>query len=277
MINKLVVFNSFAESYKYLANELVNNPEYQTSPRGLKINEILNQTIIINNPYSNLFSNEIREPSLRYLKEELKLYFSGNNKVKDFEAASKFWGKISDDGITTNSAYGHLLFVKKNKLTCITQWEWAKRSLIKDKYTRQAIMHLNRPGHQKDTLDFPCTMYLNFHIRNNKLNLIVRMRSNDILFGVFYDYSFFMLLMQCMKLELNKVYPELELGSYTHSADSLHLYEKDFEVIKSALNYQFKEVRIPRISVNPILNLDNEEFKNSEFKNSEFGKWLISE
>ena len=42
MINKLVVFNSFAESYKYLANELVNNPEYQTSPRGLKINEILN-------------------------------------------------------------------------------------------------------------------------------------------------------------------------------------------------------------------------------------------
>jgi thymidylate synthase len=268
METKYLSCESFAEAYKNLSSLLVSNYDYETSPRGFKIKERLNQVIKITNPYSNLFYNEKRSPSLKYLKEELKLYFSGNNSLEDFTKASKFWAQLSDDNTTINSAYGYLLFKDLN-IHNTTQWNWAKQSLLLDISSRQAILHFNSPKHQKSTADFPCTVYGSFHIRDNKLHFTVCMRSNDCVRGVHFDFPFFMLLMQCMQLELLEKYPNLELGEYTHFVNSLHLYERDYSIIEEALSYGFKEVFIPKITINPILNLENPEFKNSEF-----GKWL---
>ena len=262
---------SFAIAYKTLANDLVYMFEFESSPRNQKIKEILNQTIEISNPYSNLFYNEKRCPSLKYLKDELKLYFSGSNCLKEFGKASKFWEKISNDKKTVNSAYGYLLF-KKLSSHGLTQWQWAKQSLLSDLETRQAILHFNDSDHQySGNLDFPCTIYGIFNIRKNKLNFTVSMRANDLVRGISYDVPFFLLLMQCMLLELRESYPNIELGNYTHFVNSMHLYERDFGIIVESLNYSFDPVKVPQITVSPILNLDN-----SEFKESEFGHWLLS-
>jgi len=265
-MEKYIKSKSFADAYKITAFNLMNNCEYETAPRNYKIKEILNYTLCITNPYSNLFFNEKRCPSLKYLKSELKLYFSADNLTENFTKASKFWGTISDNGVTTNSAYGYLLFKDKN-IHGITQWEWAKHSLIKDKDSRQAILHFNNPSHQTATKDFPCTLYAIFNIRNNKLNLTSHMRSNDLIFGLSYDIPFFALLMQCMRLELIDQYPELEIGEYTHSANSMHCYEKDFGIINESLNYSFEEMEIPILTKNPILTLDGGE---------QFNNWLNS-
>ena len=158
---------------------------------------------------------------------------------------------MNSDG-TANSAYGNLLFTQKNKLG-LSQWEWAYESLKRDKDTRQAIMHFNNSSHQDfKTKDFVCTLNGVFTIRDNKLSLSVIMRSNDIHFGLIYDLPFFTLLLQQMRLQLLPIYPDLEIGTYTHHAVSLHVYERNFKLLNEMLDGEWKQDAIPELDVNLI-------------------------
>lgn len=240
---------TFAEAYKNLLNEVYSNYEYETAPRGMNIREILNCSVTIENPYSNLFKNEARSLPLKYLKKELALYLSGRNDAEGFSEASKFWKKIANDDGTINSAYGNLIFKMDDTPNKFTQWRWALYSLIQDKDTRQAVMHFNRPAHQYfGVKDFPCTLEMIFHIRDNKLNATTVMRSNDVIKGTTFDIPFFMLVQQMMLNALKKPYPDLEMGTYTHVAHSMHLYESDFELVGKMLEKEFVADEMPRIT-----------------------------
>lgn len=153
----------------------------------------------------------------------------------------------------------------------ISQWQWAKKCLVSDKDSRQAIMHYNSTKHQYAGIkDFPCTIYNQFFIRDNKLHLSCSMRSSDVYFGITYDFPFFMLLMQCMRLELLEFYPTLELGQYTHTSGSFHIYEKDFEKIAKMLEHEFIDDKLPVMQENPIYHpelfnlLYNDEFNSTD-------------
>ena len=79
------------------------------------------------------------------------------------------------------------------------------------------------------------------------------MRSNDAFFGLTFDLPFFTMLQQQMLRHLQEtVYPDLELGFYTHIAHSLHIYEKNFSSLESALQYPFTEARTPEVEINII-------------------------
>ena len=255
--------DNFALAYREILSRLLLNPEFICSPRSEKIKEILNVHIEIDNPYLNLFDNKARSIPREYLANELLLYFTATKDAKYFSKIANMWSKIKNDDNTINSAYGNLIFnestasysedgITYNK---ISQWEWAKRSLIADKDTRQAIIHYNNHSHQISGIkDFPCTLSNQFFIRNDKLYLTTIMRSNDIIFGTTFDIVFFMLLMQIMKLELSNFYPDLELGSYTHFAGSFHIYENNFNLGYEMLNNEFSPSSLPKIKENPIKN-----------------------
>jgi thymidylate synthase len=103
---------------------------------------------------------------------------------------------------------------------------------MEDKDTRQAIMRISRPEHQwSGCRDQPCTTHLNWLIRDNKLNLTTVMRSNDLVKGTVWDLSFFMSLMPEMLEELKSTYADLEIGTYSHFAHSLHIYDSNMNVI----------------------------------------------
>ena len=70
--------------------------------------------------------------------------------------------------------------------------------------------------------DVPCTCTLQFMIRDNRLNLISYMRSNDAFLGLPHDVFCFTMLQEIMAAILS-----VELGTYRHMVGSLHLYEKD--------------------------------------------------
>lgn len=269
---------TFADAYNQMLYNVINEPEYETAPRGHKIKEILNAQIEIFDPTINLFQNNVRSVPYKYLCNELLLYFSGTRESKFFGDASAFWNNISNDDGTVNSAYGNLLFIE-NQYSNITQWQWAKDSLLKDKDSRQAIMHYNRPDHMRDGIkDFPCTLSSQFFIRDNQLNLTTYMRSNDIFFGVTFDFPFFMLLIQIMRIELLSKYPDLKIGTYTHFNGSLHAYERDFETLEKMLKSLFLIDYTPHIEENPILNHDIIDIVNGkEYKGSdEFIQWLYN-
>jgi thymidylate synthase len=254
-------------------------PEFYTEPRGMKIHEIINCQLVITNPYLNLFKNPVRDVPYKYLANELILYFSGSCSAYKFTEASPFWGTIANDDGTINSAYGNLIFTEKDArwdTRPICQFDWALKSLVKDKDSRQAIMHYNKPQHMVDTVkDFPCTICNQFFIRNDMLYMTTYMRSNDLFLGLTYDIPFFTMLQQTMLLWLRDTYPDLSMGTYTHFDGSLHAYERDFDKLNEMSEAAFEEDCIPEIKENPIFawpimqmyeNFDKYEGKDPFFK-----------
>ena len=236
---------TFAQLYKNVLFNCLNNYEYESKPRNLKIYEITNVCLELTTPYYNWFSNEYRKDIDKYLKGELIWYFTGDKNIEFIGKYSSFWKKIANSDGTANSAYGNLIFRRKNEYN-FTEWGWAIQSLKDDKDSRQAIMHFNTPDHLfLSNKDQVCTMYGIFLIRNNRLNFHVYMRSNDVIKGLTYDVPFFTLLqVEAWKI-LVKQYPKLMLGSYFHNATSLHLYENDVSLSKQIISSDVKFDMVP--------------------------------
>jgi len=259
-------YNTIHEAYLSTLEDVYFNYEYRAAPRGLPVREKTDYTFRILNPANepivtkDLERNKVIED---YTRKEMELYNSCSNRVEDFAKASKFWEKLANPDGTVNSAYGYLiwenrshgshfectqtvhegeledgtkgLFIANDKVMR-TPWEWAKRCLIADKDTRQAILRFSLPEHAwVGVKDFTCTMHGNFLIREDKLNLSIIMRSNDMMLGLVYDLPWFVSLMDKMVEELKSTYPNLTKGHYTHTVHSMHIYEKDEPAILKML------------------------------------------
>lgn len=238
-------YDDIHSAYLGVLADVWHYPEYRVAPRGLPIREKLDYSFTITNPKSEFIKTadvERNKVIARYSQDELDLYQSCSNRVEDFTKASKFWGNIAAPDGTITSAYGYLIWKQKShghplfEGVMRTPWEWCVDSLKADKDTRQALLRFSLPEHfWKGNKDLTCTTHANFSIRDNKLNLSVVMRSNDMVKGLAYDLPFFISLGEKMVDELKDTYPELKVGSYSHMAHSLHCYEKDEEVIRKML------------------------------------------
>lgn len=179
-------------------------------------------------------SDERNEKIKKYTHAEFDLYESGKNRAEDFAKHAPFWREIANPDGTVNSAYGYLIYVRR---TCgerepYTPWEWARTSLERDKDTRQAFIRFSLPEHQWfGNKDQVCTMHGQFMIRDDHLHLTIVMRSNDVVKGLVYDMPWFNWLIYKMRDQLIPTYPDLKIGTYTHFAHSLHMYERDLPLV----------------------------------------------
>ena len=246
---KYIEGNSFSELYSKVMDQIYNHPDYESSPRGLKIKECLKVVLQLNNPLNNLFKcpwNKALTLPTGYTKKEIALYLKATDDVGLFTKASASWDKIKNkDGKTINSAYGNLIF-NPSLQDGRSQFDWAFDCLMADRDSRQAFIRFNNTSHQYEGVkDLPCTFIGIFHIRDNKLNFTIEVRSNDIVKGLIHDEPSFTLFQYLMYLKLKDIYPELEIGTYTHIANSLHLYESDFEITKNRLDCGIVENKFP--------------------------------
>lgn len=247
------VYDNVHEAYLSALEDVYFSPEYTCSPRGLRIREKMYYQFTVLNPVSEpiVTLDEDRNKTIEsYTKKELEWYKSGSLLVEDAKKISKFWGNLANPDGTINSNYGHLvlqdisegnpayenhgaeILPSECEYGMRTPWQWAKRSLLLDESSRQAVVRFNKPIHcYKGNKDFVCTMYGNFHIRDNKLMFAVRMRSSDLHYGLVFDMPFFIYLQDRMLQEIKPEYPNLKIGSFTFSADSIHIYERSFDVV----------------------------------------------
>ena len=226
-------FENFTECYLELIKATMSDYEHESAPRGQKIREIIGATFTITNPRHRVPSVVGRKFGLTYLAAELVWYLSGNNKTDWISKYSSFWKDISDDGVTANSAYGARLFKPHDAIAQgrFVQWDYVVNELRNDPDSRRAVMHLRTPNDSVDAkLDVPCTLALQFFIRDNKLHQVVHMRSSDVIFGIAYDIPAFTLFQEILANELN-----VDLGTYTHVSNSLHVYERHFEMAENIL------------------------------------------
>ena len=239
--------NTFAEVYEKAMNLLLENPDYISKPRGLEVHECLNVGLKIHDPSKNLFKYDDKNLTLPtgYVKKEMCLYLMATNDAKLFSKASAFWDKIKTKDGKINSAYGNLVF-NPSLEDGRSQFDWAFDSLKNDKDSRQSFMRYNNTCHQYDeNKDLPCTFVQTFHIRKNQLHSTVEMRSNDIIKGTTYDIPSFILFQRLMLLRLQEIYPELEMGTYSHIASSFHAYSSDFDLIDRRLKTSIQDASYP--------------------------------
>lgn len=237
-------FESANEAFVELAELIYTRPDFNVSPRGRATKENLGVSVEITNPYQRYVTNKHRSLSLHYIVGEWLWYERGSNRLEEISYYSKFWNKISDDGVTVNSAYGYRI-LGNEPTAVVNQWNFAKNELLHDPGSRRAICIIASSNDMVgETKDFPCTVYLQFFIRNSRLYLSANMRSNDLVLGLPNDIAAFTLLQEKMLIELRKSIPGLTMGSYYHYAGSLHIYENNFGLIESVLSSKNENINI---------------------------------
>lgn len=227
---------SISSIYKQLCKRLIAAPIVVA--RGLKTREIIDVDFELTNPYASIVCQKGRAMDMNYCVGELCYFLAGRTDLESIYYYSKFWGKISDDGKTVNSAYGHRLFYALNK-HYETQINYAIKTLLADQFTRKAVLPIYNPDDAHESRDNPCTMFLQFVVRNNKLECFTFMRSNDVWLGLPYDVAFFALVQQVVYTALRNFWPKLELGSYHHHVTSMHVYEENFQGIEACAKERF--------------------------------------
>jgi thymidylate synthase len=208
-------FQSNLQDITYNGTKVMSNNSSQT--------ELLFQSMEIKDPTKISIDHPSRKFNPVYSVLEFLWYLSAHKKTNNIGKCANIWLKIQDDQEEVESNYGTYILGE--------QWDWILNEFAHDKDSRRCTIVIHQPHHKtKNAKDLPCTQYLQFFIRDNKLHLGVNMRSNDIIFGFCNDVFNFVLFQQLMLNELKEIYPNLQLGSYHHQAGSLHLYEQHYNM-----------------------------------------------
>jgi thymidylate synthase len=206
----MIVAKNFNEVYRQLITEVDENYEYEVKPRGMSIKEKIGLQFRITNPkdcYCSIPSRKLNHPFSVIEKFE---YLYGKHDPTRLIAYNKNFESFKGE-------YGYF---DGNYAQRFNYWlEHVYGLLKKDPDSRQAVVSIYDPTARHQSKDIPCTLTLQFFIRDGKLILMVNMRSNDLLWGTPYDVNGFAFLQEVMASWLG-----IEIGEYIHTNGSTHIY-----------------------------------------------------
>ena len=186
--------------------------------------ELLNQSITIDDVCQINIYNPMRKFNVRYALLEFMWYLSQDQNVRNIGKAASTWKDIASVDGLVHSNYGVCLH---------NGWDRVINELVRFPESRRAVIALNQPDVDYGMKDVPCTMFVQFFVRDDKLHLIWNMRSSDFAFGFCNDVAVGMLFLQMMRNELMERtdIPWIGLGSFTYNATSLHCYEPHWHLL----------------------------------------------
>jgi len=205
-------FETANEAYEYLQDAIIQHGTDFGDTKAL-----FNVGFYILNPLANTITNKERKWNLEYARAEWQWYLSGDRNItklgKIYGKIPPIWIKMADDEGNVNSNYGYQ-WQRKRQLDAVV------RKLKMDKDTRQACVSIydGKERYKYDN-DTPCTYAVQFTIVNNKLDMCVTMRSNDLWYGFCNDQYQFSMLQQLVASRL-----DIPVGVYYHFAHNMHLY-----------------------------------------------------
>lgn len=209
--------NQANEVWKQLIQQCLAEPDYTVSPRGMEVQELLPGCYEVPMPaYLDLTSRKVNVP---FMFAEAAWILSGSNRLEDITPYMAGYAKFSDDGVLMRGAYGP-------KVT--DQLGYVVDAIVADNDTRQAVINIwrERPGPSKD---IPCTVSMQFLLREGALNVVTTMRSEDIVLGLTYDVFTFSMIARAVQLLLKARGLDCRLGKLFVNAGSLHIYERHYE------------------------------------------------
>ena len=178
---------------------------------------IFNCGFYLENPADKIITETRRDWKLEYAEAEWQWYLSGDNSISKlgsiYGKIPPIWVKMANNKGKVNSNYGWQ-WQRENQL------DYVVHKLKKHKETRHAAISIyDCKEHDKYKKDTPCTYAVQFTILNDKLNMSVYMRSNDLWYGFCNDQYQFASLQQLVAERLS-----MDIGWYYHHAHNMHIY-----------------------------------------------------
>ena len=100
--------------------------------------------------------------------------------------------------------------------------------LKRNRESRRAIIAIRDNEIDSRTTDPACMQSIQYFIRENRLDCMIHFRSNDLPEAFFFNAFALIMLQEKVARELG-----VEAGTYTHRSNSMHCYEKDFQLLKN--------------------------------------------
>ena len=204
----------------YNANEAFNYLWHYIQKQGVDFDNtkaIFNCGFTLQAPVENHITNKLRDWKHDYAEAEWQWYLSGDPSIdklgKIYGKIPPIWERMADAKREVRSNYG---------------WQWNREDQLdqviqklKDKPdTRHAVISIY-DGKEIDRYryDTPCTYAVQFTIIDDKLNMSVYMRSNDLWYGFCNDQYCFSMLQKLVAERLS-----IDVGWYYHHAHNMHIY-----------------------------------------------------
>ena len=231
---------SIDDILRKVLNKLLKSKNKNTASRGelIEINGVL---LKLTNPRSRLSRTE-KKGTIYSCLGELLWYLSGSNSLDFISYYINKYKNFSDDGLTIYGGYGPRLLDKdgqnqiKNVLDRLKKKPTSKRAVI------QLFDAKDVPIKAKD---IPCTCTLQFFLRNNRVEMVTNMRSNDVFWGLPHDVFCFTMIQEIIARSLSA-----DVGTYYHAVGSLHLYEKSKAGAEQFLNEGWQSFKpMPKMPV----------------------------
>lgn len=172
-----------------------------------------------------------------YIERELEWYLSQSLYVKDIPGkVPKIWQDVASRDGKINSNYGYLVFNSEN----FAQYENVLMELSRSPNSRRAVMIYTRPTMHSNWCvdgmsDFVCTNAVQYMIRDGALQVVVQMRSNDVVYGYRNDYAWQKYVQNKLVYDYNcgtKKADKIVAGDITWQVGSLHVYERHYSLIE---------------------------------------------
>ena len=212
IINMRTEFKNADEAYNYFLDRIIVWGENFGDTKAL-----FNVGFTLKNPLENYIFNKERSWKPDYAEAEWQWYLSGDPNIKKlgqlYGKIPPIWERMADSKGNVMSNYGWQMY--RND-----QLDYVIAKLRNEKDTRHAAISIyDCKEHKHYRKDTPCTYAIQFTIINNKLNMAVLMRSNDLWYGFCNDQYCFSMIQKLVADELN-----IEVGEYYHYAHNFHLY-----------------------------------------------------
>lgn len=189
----------------------------ESSPRGKRISELLGYSYSIQ-MQSSVITLASRKMNYGFMLAEAAWIVSGSNWLDDITPYMKRYSDFSDDGIMLHGAYGPKV---------VDQLMYVVNCIENDIDTRQAVINIwrEKPGISKD---IPCTLNMQFLVRNDRLHCVTNMRSQDAVLGMSYDVFTFSMVANMVRILLANRGINVGLGVLHVNVGSFHIYQEHF-------------------------------------------------
>lgn len=150
-------------------------------------------------------------------------------------AKGKFHGaygyRLGSQPKILSSLVNQLRHSSKGEAKRLDQLRAAYNALSNTPHSRQIVLQIwqsdmDLPNPAPRSKDIPCNIVSHLMIRHGKLEWLQFMRSNDLIWGTPYNFIQFSTLQEVIAGWLG-----VDVGSYNHISDSLHIYERHWEHI----------------------------------------------
>lgn len=215
-----------SEVWLKAAEELCTGGEWRSqASRVGATRELLHASFTIHDPRQRWVLSRLTPINPAFAIAEVVWIARGRNDSAFLNNWNSQLPKYAGHGDTYHGAYGFRL----RRQFGLDQLERAYLALSNNPDSRQVVLQiwdseLDLPAEDGGAVnpDIPCNLLSLLKIREGKLEWMQIMRSNDLYRGVPYNFVQFTSLQEVMAGWLG-----VEVGTYNHLSDSLHIYDED--------------------------------------------------